>query len=157
VRADYVNAFLGPSVQVLQKMARVGVQVGKLARLRQRTAGNGLSIIIGLNGSVSGTIVLTSGTDVAWALASRIMRDELAPEARDDVMAVMSELANTIVGNATGHLYDLGLTEAITPPTVVMGPEVRFDFTDGVESILVPLETDVGEVDMIVSLVRRKL
>lgn len=157
MKADYVNAFLGPSVEVLQKMARVNVRVGKLARLRQRTAGNGLSIIIGLNGSVSGTVMLTSGADVAWALASRIMRDELTPEAKDDVMAVMSEVANTIVGNATGNLYELGLTEGITPPTVVMGPEVRFDFTDGVESILVPLETEVGEVDMIVSLVRRRL
>lgn len=157
MKADYINAFLGPSVEVIRKMARVNVHVGKLARLHRRDAGDALTIIIGLNGSVCGNIMLTSRTEVAWALASRIMRDELAPEAKDDVMAVMSEVANTIVGNATGHLYDLGLTEGITPPTVVMGAEVRFDFTDGVESILVPLETDVGAVDMIVSLVRRTL
>ena len=156
MKADYINAFLGPSVEVIQKMARVNVHVGKLARLQRRDTGDALSIIIGLNGSVSGTVMLTSGRDVAWALASRIMRDDLRPEAKDDVMAVMSEVANTIVGNATGHLYDLGMTEGITPPTVVMGPNVSFDFSDGAETVLVPLETEAGEMDMIVSLAKQR-
>lgn len=156
MKADYVNAFLVPSVEVIQKMARLPVKVGPLARLRHRVACDGVTILIGLNGSVSGSAVLTAERPVAWALAGRIVRDELSAEAKDEVMAVLSELANTIVGNATGHLYDLGLTEGITPPTVVMGPDVRFDFSEGVESILVPLETEVGQVDMIVSLVRPK-
>jgi CheY-specific phosphatase CheX len=91
---------------------------------------------------------------VAWALAGRIVSEELGDEAEGEVMAVLSELANTIVGNATGHLDEIGLSEGITPPTVVMGARVSFDFSSGVESVLVPLETEVGEIDMIVSLAR---
>lgn len=156
MKADYVNAFLVPSVEVIQKMGRLPVRVGKLARLTHRIAGDGVSIIIGLNGNVSGSVMLTADRAVAWALAGRIVKEELGEDATDDVMAVLSEVANTVVGNATGFLYDLGVTSGITPPTVVMGSEVRFDFSDGVESILVPLETEVGQLEMIVSLVRPK-
>jgi CheY-specific phosphatase CheX len=156
VKAEYVNAFLIPSVEVLQKMARTAVEVGKISRLQRTLTGDALSIIIGLNGGVSGSVILTSAREVSWALAGRIMREQLGPEAEAEVMAVMSELANTIVGNATGHLYELGVTEGITPPTVVMGPTVSFDFSDGVETILVPLGTEVGLMEMIVSLIRRK-
>jgi len=154
VKAQHVNAFLVPSVEVLQKMARTRVDVGKISRLQRTLAPDALSIIIGLNGGLSGSVILSAGRDVAWALAGRIVREELGDEAEGEVMAVLSELANTIVGNATGHLYEIGLSEGITPPTVVMGARVSFDFSDGVESVLVPLETEVGEVDMIVSLAR---
>ena len=127
-----------------------------MARLDRSLTGDALSIIIGLNGGISGSVILTSGRDVAWALAGRIMREELDPGAEAEVKAVLSELANTIVGNATGHLYQLGVKEGITPPTVIMGPAVSFDFSGGVESVLVPLETEVGSLEMIVSLAKEK-
>ncbi|MBI5014301.1 MAG: chemotaxis protein CheX [Deltaproteobacteria bacterium] len=154
MKAEHVNAFLAPSVEVLRKMARTAVAVGRVSRLQRTLAPNALSIIIGLNGSLSGSVILTAGREVAWALAGRIVREELSEEAEGEVMAVLSELANTIVGNATGHLYELGHTEGITPPTVVMGARVSFDFSEGVESVLIPLETDAGEIDLIVSLAR---
>jgi chemotaxis protein CheX len=156
VRAEYVNAFLVPSVEVLQKMARTRVRVGKIERLTRPLAGDALSIIIGLSGNLSGSVILTSGREVAWALACRIMREELGPDAQEDVLAVLSELANTIVGNATGHLYQLGVSGGITPPTVIMGSGVSFDFFDGTEGVLVPLETEFGCLEMVVSLAREK-
>ena len=154
LKAEHVNAFLVPSVQVLQKMARTNVRVGRVTRLHRSLADDSLSIIIGLNGAILGSVILRSGREVAWALAGRILREDLNPGAEADVKAVLSELANTIVGNATGYLYQLGMKEGITPPTVIMGPEVSFDFSGGMESVLVPLETEVGSIEMIVSLAR---
>lgn len=156
MKAQHVNAFLIPSVEVVQKMARTAVEVGKISRLQRTLAGDALSIIIGLNGGISGSVILTSARHVAWALAARIMREDLGADAEADVMAVMSELANTIVGNATGYLHEVGVTGGISPPTVVMGPLVSFDFSEGVETILVPLGTEVGLMEMIVSLQKRK-
>jgi CheY-specific phosphatase CheX len=156
VKAEHVNAFIVPSVEVLQKMAKTAVEVGKISRLQRTLIGDALSIIIGLDGGISGSVIFTTARDVAWALAGRIMKEELGGEAKADVMAVMSELANTIVGNASGYLYDLGMTEGITPPTVVMGPTVSFDFSNGVETVLVPLQTEVGLMELIVSVKKRK-
>lgn len=113
-----------------------------------------MSIIIGLQGRLSGSIVLTATRRVAWSLASRIVGAELAEEDEGEVRAILAEVANTVVGNATGHLYEIGIQGGITPPTVVMGPDVGFDFGEGLETIQVPLETDAGRVEVIVSLAK---
>jgi chemotaxis protein CheX len=152
VKAEHVNAFLVPSVQVLQQMARLQVHVGKASRPSRALAGDGLSIIIGIQGRLCGSVILTSSREVAWALASRIMKEEISPDAQEDVAAVLSELANIIVGNATGYLKNLGINERISPPMVVMGSEVSFDFSEGAEIISVPLDTELGSAKIIVSL-----
>lgn len=154
MRAEYVNAFLVPSVRVLQKMARIQVTLGKVTRLENGLLGDNLSIIIGVQGRLSGSVVLTASRDVAWALAGRILGEPVGEEGQGDVQAILAEVANTIVGNATGHLYELGLREGITPPTVVAGAGVSLDFGAGVESVKVPIQTEVGHLEMIVSLTR---
>lgn len=156
MRAEYVNAFLLPSVEVLQKMARTRVSSGRIVRLQEDSLDDNVSVIIGLQGRLSGSVILAAGRAVAWALASRIVNRELGEGDGGDVRAIWSELANTIVGNATGQLCDIGLREGITPPTVIEGARVHFDFSAGVESVRVPLETEVGPLEMIVSLTKEQ-
>jgi CheY-specific phosphatase CheX len=157
MKAEHVNAFLKPAVQVLQKMACTEVKVGKVSRLGQ-SLGSGehhhLSIIIGLKGRLSGSVILTAPRPVAVSLAALIVKEPAEEMAEDDVRAIMAEVANTIVGNATGLLYDLGFHEGITPPTVVIGPDVSFGFDAGVESVQIPLATGAGEIAIVVSLTR---
>ncbi|NOY44546.1 chemotaxis protein CheX [Deferrisoma camini] len=150
MRAEYVNAFLVPSVRVLEKMARVSVRLGRPRRLEGLELGDNLCIIIGLQGRLNGSVVLAASHAVAWAVAERIAGG--AVEDDREVRAILAELANTIVGNATGHLYDLGVREGITPPTVVDGEAVNVDFGTGMEIVLLPLETEAGRVDLVVSL-----
>lgn len=154
MKAEHFNAFLVPSVQVLQKMARIEVRLGRISRLEEAETCNNLSIVIGLQGRLSGSVVLTAAKEVAWALASRVAGQELGDQDEPDVRVILGELANTIAGNATGHLYEIGVRQDITPPTVIMGPQVCFSFGGGVESALARLETEVGEVDVIVSLTK---
>ncbi len=149
MKAEYVNAFLVPSVKVLERMAKTEVRVGKVARLIGRLPLDALSIQIGLTGGLSGAVVLSFSPPVAEELVRRICRAE--PDG-EEVTAVLAELANTIVGNATGYLYELGIHEGITPPAVLRGSDVSFDFSKSVESVLIPLETGIGRMDMIVSL-----
>ena len=160
MKAEHVNAFLVPAVEVLQKMARTEVKVGKVTRLGRDTGStvstvdHHLSIIIGLKGRLSGSVILTSPRPVAERLSGLITRTP--PEELDegDVRAIMAEVANTVVGNATGLLYELGIQQGITPPTVILGPEVSFGFDTGVESVQIPLQTDAGEITVVVSLTR---
>ena len=154
MKAEHVNAFLVPSVEVLQKMARTEVTLGPVMRLQERCVDDHISIIIGLQGRLCGSVVFSAAAPVAWALASRIAGSDLGGEDEEEVRTILAELANTIVGNATGHLYELGFREGITPPTVVAGNQVSFDFGGGTESVQIPLDTDLGRLDMIVSLAR---
>lgn len=154
MRAEYVNAFLVPCARVLKKMARLEVKLGRVARLDVGRLGDNMSIIIGLQGRLSGSVVLTAAREVVWSLAERILGEEVDGGRLEEVQAILAEVANTIVGNATGHLYELGLREGITPPTVVAGAGVRLDFGAGVESVTVPMETEIGHLEMIVSLTR---
>jgi len=154
MRAEHVNAFLVPSVQVIKKMVGTDVSVGKITRLGESKVKDNLSIIIGLHGRLKGSVVLSAPRDVAWALASQIAGEDYGESDYGEVRAIIAELANTIVGNATGHLYSIGVKEGISPPTVVMGPNVCFNFDEGVETVLIPLETGAGAVDLVVSLVK---
>ncbi|MBI5446158.1 MAG: chemotaxis protein CheX [Deltaproteobacteria bacterium] len=156
MRAEHINAFLVPSVEVLRRMARTDVRVGRLTRFESSLPEHDWSIIIGLSGGISGSVVLSFCPEVARTLAGRIAREEPDEAATGEIMGILSELANTIVGNATGHLSELGIREGITPPTVVRGSQVRFDFADSTESIRVPLKTGAGALDMIVSLAKDK-
>ncbi len=150
MKAEYVNAFLVPSVRVLEKMVRTSVRVGKPRRVEGLGLSDSVSILIGLQGRLNGSVLLTAPKDVALAICERMLG---APAAESgEVRAVLAELANTIVGNATGHLYDLGIREGITPPAVMEGPEVTLEFGNGVESVLLPLETEVGRLELLVSL-----
>lgn len=152
MNAEHVNAFLVPSVQVIRKMARVDVRLGKVSRIRALRLGDNLSIVIGLQGPLSGSVILTAPPEVARRLTSRIAREDL--DGDGDVRTILAEVANTIVGNATGNLYELGVREGITPPTVVTGQDVELGSGGAVETVRVALETDVGQVLMIVSLTR---
>ncbi len=154
MRAEHVNAFVVPSVQVLQRMGGLDVRIGAVRRVETPCLDGRLSILIGLQGRLSGHVMLTASRSVALGLAERIAGGDLGEEPEPEVRAILAELANTIVGNATGHLYELGIREGITPPTVLQGGEVDFNFGTGVESVLVPLDTDVGRIDVIVSLAR---
>ncbi len=160
MKAEYVNAFLVPAVQVLQKMAGTLVKVGKVSRLGQSvgsTVDHHLSIIIGLKGRLAGSVIFTAPRPVAHSLAAMIVKAPLEEVEEDDVRAIMAEVANTVVGNATGLLYELGIQEGITPPTVGLGPEVSFGFDAGLESVQIPLETVAGEITIVVSLTRETL
>jgi CheY-specific phosphatase CheX len=154
MKTEHLNAFLVPSVQVLKKMAHTAVRMGPILRLDRLETGDGLNIVIGLQGRLSGSVVLTVPRGVAWALASRIAGQALSEENEAEVRAILGELANTIVGNATGYLYQAGVRQGITPPTVVMGAEICFAFGEGVESARVRLDTYVGGLDIVVSLTR---
>ena len=154
MKAEHFNAFLTPCVQVLQKMARTGVRLRGVSRLDRVEMGDHMSIVIGLQGRLSGSVVLAAPRAVAWALASRIAGQDLRQQDELEVRAVLGELANTIAGNATGYLYQVGVRQDITPPTVVMGSGVSFAFGAGVESARACLETEVGGLEMIVSLTR---
>jgi chemotaxis protein CheX len=154
MKAEHVNAFLVPSVKVIKQMASTEVKLGQIKRLEQVEVDDNLSIVIGLQGRLSGSVVLTAQREVAWTLAGRIAGEVLGDADEVEVRAILAEVANTIVGNATGHLYEIGIRQDITPPTVVTGRGVLFAFGDGVESARVPLETELGGLDMIVSLTR---
>ncbi|GAB4269637.1 MAG: chemotaxis protein CheX [Deferrisomatales bacterium] len=155
MNAEHVNAFLTPSVQVIRKMAGVDVRLGKVQIHSAMQMTDHLSIVIGLQGGLSGAVILTAQRAVAAALAARVAGEALEEPGGEECRAILAELANTIVGNATGHLYELGIRQSITPPTVVSGSEVRFDFGAGTRSVRIPLDTEVGRVDVIVSLTRR--
>lgn len=157
MKAEYVNAFLVPAAQVLQKMAGTEVRVGKVSRLGANVGSrvdHHLSILIGLKGRLSGSVIFTTPRPVAEALAALIVKSPCGSVGEEDVRAIMAEVANTVVGNATGMLYELGIHEGITPPTVVLGPDVSFSYGAGLESVQIPLLTSAGELTMVVSLTR---
>lgn len=157
MKAEHVNAFLVPAISVLKKMGKLETKIGKMSKVEQPappSAERYLSIIIGLKGDLSGSVILSAPDPVAKAIAGAIVKAPAESVTEQDLNDIMAELANTIVGNATGALYDVGVKAGITPPTVVLGNSVCFRFDAGMDILLIPLITDIGELTMTISLTR---
>jgi CheY-specific phosphatase CheX len=156
MKAEHVNAFLVPAIDVIRKMAKVEVKIGKISRLdsAELVTDHQLGILIGVKGYLSGSVILSSSDGVARGLAGSIVKTEAAEITDSDLRDIISELANTIVGNATGALYELGIKAGITPPTVVLGDGISFRFDSGMDTVRIPLLMSLGEMQMTVSLTR---
>lgn len=156
MKAEHVNAFLVPAISVLKKMAKLDVKIGKMSKMEQAAspaAERNLSIIIGLKGDLSGSVILTASDEVARVVAGAISKCPPGDVTEKDLNDIMAELANTIFGNATGALYDMGVKAGITPPTVVLGNSISFRFDAGMDILLIPLILEAGEMQMTVSLI----
>lgn len=155
MKAEHVNAFLVPAISVLKKMGKLDVKIGKMSKLdseEHNIVDHKLSIIIGIKGHLSGSVILSATDEVSRAIAGAIVKEDPVSVTEQDLNDIMAELANTIVGNATGTLYDLGVKAGITPPTVVLGNSMSFRFDSSMDTIRIPLMMDVGTMMMTVSL-----
>lgn len=152
MKAEYVNAFLVPSVENIRKMARIDARVGKISVTTDPPRGDIFSVRIGMTGRVVGNVLLAFPRKVAWMFCAKILESNLDDVGESDVLEILAEFANTVAGNAVGLMSDAGAPVDISPPTVMTGV---LPHDNGVEmdSIIMRIFTDVGQIEIMVSLV----
>jgi chemotaxis protein CheX len=135
---EYINPFIEASQLVLQQIANIEARLGKVYTKESPYEANNLMIIVGLTGKIRGQVIFRMGPAVATGIASSMMGGMEVPELDEMAKSAIGELTNMILGNTATILYNKGINIDITPPSIVMGTEVKVS-TSKSKTICIPL------------------
>ncbi len=153
MRVEYINPFVESAYDVLKEVLKMEVHRKDLYLKKTSQPINGIGALVGLAGDVEGWALLDMGSETAIRIASR-MNDEELTEMNDLVQATISELANMITAKAVTKLYDLGFKFDLTPPSIIIGSEMRVTNAN-VEALIVPLEVPQGVLEINIAISER--
>ena len=140
-----LNAFVGPSIEVLEKLARISTEVGTLRRQRWSIPLERFVIAVGVEGDLNGQVVFLFDPPVLERILTAMLGSPRPPLTDPICCDALGEVANIIAGNATGRMESLGLRITITPPQILTWKEVNRGITDN-EGIVIPLKSAWGEI-----------
>jgi chemotaxis protein CheX len=139
----FINPFLEGTVDVLKTMAMVEPRPGKPYLKKGNQAKGDVSGIIGMTGSVRGSLALSFSERSIFKIVSGMLGEnhgEINGEVRDAV----GEITNMISGVARKKLEAQGYNVVAAIPTVVSGKDHAILHVLGGASIIIPFETDDG-------------
>jgi len=110
-----------------------------------------LAVIFGVSGGIFGWVALMLKKDVACGIASSKLHKEVT-DLNEELRSAISDVGNTIMGNAKAELENNGFVCSITPPAVISGRELRIAKLRGIQMLTVNFNTSRGRVDVILGL-----
>lgn len=147
MKVEYINPFIEAASYILQEMAGLETRRGKLAIKDEVSPAYDVGVILGVVGKAKGQVIYSMSSENATRLASQMMGGAEVGLMDDMVRSAIGELGNMVTGRAATILESLGLTLNISPPTVVSGQGLRVS-TLRIKTLVVPLETDVGTIEI---------
>ncbi|MBP7653780.1 chemotaxis protein CheX [Candidatus Dependentiae bacterium] len=154
MKAEFVNPFVESAVTVFKDMCGFSVSKGQLSIKKSNIDTLGVAPIIGVTGDVSGRVIYDMSIQTALKISS-IMNGEELKEFDDLAQSTISELSNIITGNTISLLSSAGFHVDITPPTLFLGKDMHISKGEML-TLVVPLQTDAGEIFINVALKENK-
>ena len=140
---NYIKPFVVAAKNIFETMIEVPFNLGKpTLKKGSDVPPHEISSIIGVSGTVCGSVVISMTHDIAFQLASALM-GESVNVLDDDCIDAIGEIANMIAGNAkTDFPSD---NNSISVPSVVVGKH-KVSYPSGVPVIAIPCVLDKGEM-----------
>ncbi len=146
---SYVNPFIRATLETFQTMIQMEVKPGKPAIKKDKEPTYDVSGVIGLSGEAQGSIAISFPKTIALKVVSAMLGTSIKT-IDADVTDAIGEIANIIAGNAKKELSQYKLT--ISLPNVIVGKSHSITAPSGTPTIIVPIQGNVGEFAMEVSL-----
>lgn len=148
----FINPFLTGTINVLKTMASVDPKPGKPYLKKNSLATGDVSGIIGLTGSVAGSMALSFSEEAILKIVSNMLGEEIT-EVNGDITDAVGEITNMVSGASRKELEAVGLTITAAIPTVISGKGHAIKHVLGGPSLIIPFETDNGPfvVDVCIS------
>lgn len=148
----YINPFLTGTINVLKTMAGVEPTPGKPYLKKNSLAVGDVSGIIGLTGSVAGSMALSFSEKAILKIVSNMLGEELT-EVNGEIADAVGEITNMVSGASRKELESIGLTITAAIPTVISGKNHSIKHVLGGPSLIIPFQTEDGPfvVDVCVS------
>jgi chemotaxis protein CheX len=149
MKVQYINPFIGASVNLFKEYLGLKVEGGKPRVLPNPQDLMEVSGIIGLAGETVGAVVLSFSRETAIAIVSR-MEKTTYTALGGEVIDGVGELVNIIAGNAKRDLTQFRIE--ISLPGVVTGKSYQIHWPEGIPVVSIPFDSEVGPFSVNVSL-----
>lgn len=153
MNVNYLNPFIEASRSVMNNLAGLQLNLGKVFLRGNSFIGDNVIIIIGLTGVLTGNIIINFDTPTIDILFRTMYVGD--PEILDNELkkSAMAELANMIVGNATSIFYKRGIKIFITPPSIITGKRVIISNRNPVICIPLIIGDNQGKFEINISVI----
>jgi chemotaxis protein CheX len=138
-----INAFLDGTISVIKTMAFLEPKAGKPYLKKDAVARGDISGIIGLAGSVKGSLALSFEKSCILEIVSSMLGEQIT-EINADINDAVGEITNMVSGAARKNMEASGFTIFSALPTVISGKDHQITHVMGGPSIIIPLETAKG-------------
>ena len=150
MRVQIVNRYVQAALDVISKETGVEVKRGGLLLEGNPYTTEDVTAVIGISGSLTGSIYLSMAEPTALKIISAIIGQETM-ELDELGQSGIAEMANVIAGSAGIELDAEGLPTQINPPLVLVGRGARLSTVE-IQRLVVPLTTIHGDVKLHVAL-----
>ena len=140
-RVEFINPFIIAVSKTFESMVGCKVVREPPQLKKEKSALYPVSGIIGLSGTIVGTVALTMSEALALKCASTMLMEEYT-EFNHDVFDAVGELTNVIAGNAKAQLEEYKLSLSL--PNVIYGKAVELRFPERCQPISIPFQTEHG-------------
>jgi chemotaxis protein CheX len=139
----YINPFLEGTIEVLKTMAFVDPRPGKPYLKKNNLARGDVSGIIGLTGTIKGSLALSFSTGSILKIVSNMLGEEIT-SLNGEIRDAVGEITNMVSGAARKKIEAMGYSLSASLPTVVSGNDHSIMHVLGGPSIVIPFEMDEG-------------
>ncbi|NPV91982.1 MAG: response regulator [Firmicutes bacterium] len=139
------NIFKEAADQSITRMTRTTVTVRDSDEQQNSHMSQGISVVIGIIGKYAGNMILDISMEAAGKMAAAILRRK--PKNKNEVLAMVGELANVVAGVACSMLNkkDKSLGLRVSPPSLFYGAPTEI-ISPSIKNHVFDVETDFGSV-----------
>ncbi len=152
---ELINPFITAAEEIMDTVAMMKLKRGKLELKDNSTVAYDVSGIIGITGEAVGSIALSFPRKTAIKAVSNFIGEEVISIDADTTDAI-GELTNMVAGRAKKIFSEAGIKLKISTPNVVVGKNHTIVSPKNAPSIVIPFESDAGQMAMQVSLMSAK-
>ncbi len=149
MKANYINPFYQATNDVLMNMLDLKTERGQLDLVDDVIPGNEANVIIGITGSLSGTVMYSFPKSMTLEIV-KIMSGMELEKLDSFVTSALGEVANIISGNAVTYLKEDKFECNIVPPQVIIGQNQSISMATD-HALLLPISTNIGDFDLNIS------
>lgn len=160
MRVEYINPFVEASYQTLSMLLEgTRIKRGDLYLKPQAQNTMGVVALVGLAGAIEGRVIFDMTVDTAIRISEKMNGEKF--ETFDELAkATITELANIITAQSITRLHELGFRFDLTPPALFVGDNMKIaalsDSNLGAtEALIIPFETDLGKMEVNISVRER--
>jgi chemotaxis protein CheX len=139
----FINPFLEGTIEVLTTMAFVNPKPGKPYLKKNNLAKGDVSGIIGITGTIKGSLALSFSAGSILKIVSNMLGEEIT-SINGDIRDAVGEITNMVSGAARKKIEVMGFSLSASIPTVVSGKEHSITHVLGGPSVVIPFELDEG-------------
>ena len=139
-----INPFLNATLEIINELAGIEYKAEPFYIKKDEYGCGDITGIIGLSGSVKGTVAVTFDENTILHIVSKILHEDFSQIAHM-VIDTAGELTNMITGRAIEKLVKHGFDLMLSVPTVVHGKNHRVAHHTEGPKIAIPFSSSKGK------------